>query len=88
MSDYDCRRVCDLLSAYIDGELAEDERRNLETHLDNCLHCRVYLKSLNFTVNISSRLEGHKPYEMPQEVRTKLRAFLRERCMCGDKEKG
>ncbi len=86
MSDYDCRRVCELLSAYIDGELAEEESQALETHIDNCLHCRVHLKSLNFTVKISSRLEGHEPYEMPQEVRAKLREFLKERCRCEKKE--
>jgi anti-sigma factor RsiW len=87
MRDYDCRKICELLSAYIDGELGDDERRTLEKHLDSCLHCRVYLESLDFTVKISSRLEGHEPYEMPQEVRTKLRAFLKERCTCDEKKK-
>ena len=34
-----CDRARDLMSAYIDGELAGDERRTIAAHIDTCASC-------------------------------------------------
>ena len=80
MGDCDCKEVLDLLSAYIDYELSSEERRMLDAHLSQCQPCKVYLESLNYTVKLSVRLEKQESYEMPKDVRVKLRSFLKEKC--------
>lgn len=86
MSDIDCKKACELLSAYIDSELTTEERRILDIHLNECPNCKDYLQSLNYTVKLSSKLEMYEYYEMPKEVKTKLRTFLRDKCLCGEGE--
>jgi anti-sigma factor RsiW len=36
-----CRRICDLLTQYADGTLAEAQRAEVQRHLDACPPCRV-----------------------------------------------
>ncbi|MCL4394106.1 MAG: zf-HC2 domain-containing protein, partial [Chloroflexi bacterium] len=40
------------LSAYIDDQLASNERARLERHLDGCAECRASLASLRWTVTL------------------------------------
>ena len=42
----DCRNMCQRLEPYLDGELARDEARALETHLETCTDCRAALGRL------------------------------------------
>ena len=35
-----CRRICDLLARYADGDLSEIERADVRRHLDACAPCR------------------------------------------------
>ena len=86
MSDIDCKKACELLSAYIDSELMVEEKRILDMHLNECPQCKDYLQSLNYTVRLSSKLEMYEYYEMPKEVKVKLRTFLREKCLCRDRK--
>ncbi len=41
----ECRQMTDLISRYVDGELAEPERRELERHLEQCPSCRSVLSA-------------------------------------------
>jgi hypothetical protein len=41
-----CRQVNPLLTTYIDGEAAADEKQKIETHLQHCEHCRRELRRL------------------------------------------
>lgn len=36
-----CRRICDLLAQYADGTLPEEQRADVQRHLDACPPCRV-----------------------------------------------
>ena len=36
-----CRRICDLLTEYADGTLADDQRAEVQRHLDACPPCRA-----------------------------------------------
>jgi anti-sigma factor RsiW len=81
-----CKKVLELLSAYIDSELSNDEKRMLDKHILQCQPCKVYLESLNYTVKLSVRLEKQESYQMPKDVRVKLRTFLKEKCQCDKDE--
>jgi predicted anti-sigma-YlaC factor YlaD len=42
----DCDQICDLLAAYLDGEVTPEEKAQIEAHLPGCLKCRAELESL------------------------------------------
>ncbi len=51
LHDHDrCRKLFSRLSDYIDGEMAEPERRDFETHISECLRCLSCLQALQRTV--------------------------------------
>jgi hypothetical protein len=43
----DCNQICDLLAAYLDGEVTPEERTGIEAHLPGCPRCRAELASLS-----------------------------------------
>jgi len=65
-----CEEINDLLSAYMDNELPEEERRHVATHLDACSSCQAQLNTLKNTV---SALRGLKELEVPDVVAHSLR---------------
>jgi anti-sigma factor RsiW len=46
MMDFDCRQIEAELADYHFGELAVERLGLVEAHLDDCLHCRAYLRDL------------------------------------------
>ena len=70
-----CRQVFDLLSEFVDGELAPEERNALAVHLRACPPCEEFLKTFEAARSLcrQSLLEN-----MPSELKDRLRAFLRE----------
>lgn len=71
----DCREVLDLLSDYVDGELAPETREALDRHLGACPPCERFLRTFRTTREVCRESLAE---EMPEELRTRLRAFLRE----------
>lgn len=70
----ECLEVRDSLSAYIDDELAWDEREAIESHLAECPACSAELESLRRTVQVCGQLEE---VEVPTEVRAAIMASVR-----------
>ena len=70
-----CRQVFDLLSEYVDGELAPQTRESLAKHLGECPPCERFLNTFQKTRALcrQSLME-----EMPDELRNRLRSFLRD----------
>ncbi len=46
----ECRKISDLLGAYVYGDLALDEMRRVRTHADTCDACRIEVEALRRTV--------------------------------------
>ncbi len=44
-----CKNICELLTAYLDGELIVEERAYIEAHLHGCPQCRAELEDLSAT---------------------------------------
>lgn len=56
-----CRKVCNLLSAYMDGELPGVEQVTINEHLKCCESCRAEYESLLFTKRLLSGLKVKEP---------------------------
>lgn len=56
-----CRRIGSLLSAYLDGELAEEDSEAVRVHLERCPHCRAEHQSLLETKQVLAALGRRTP---------------------------
>ncbi len=45
----DCKEICELLTAYLDGEVTPKEKTYIETHLPGCPKCRAELEAFSAT---------------------------------------
>ena len=71
-----CDQIRPKLSAYVDGELPEDERENVRRHLDTCLSCAQELRELEETAELLGHLEQADP---PDTLESGLRRRIRRR---------
>jgi anti-sigma factor RsiW len=68
-----CRKVNNLLSAYMDGELAGVEQIEVQQHLRGCCECYDEYESLLCTKRLLSDLALQEPRpELEQEILTRL----------------
>jgi len=71
-----CDEVNQLLGAFLDGELEDTLRPEVQKHLDDCLDCR---KEADQVANFSSFVRTNMPtYKAPRELKAKIRASLRK----------
>jgi len=71
-----CRELIAILDDYLDGTLPDQLRADLEDHLANCVPCRAYLVTYRKTREIGTTAAR---VEMPDEMRARLRRFLRDK---------
>jgi anti-sigma factor RsiW len=62
-----CREFVDFVMAYLDGELAADERGRFDAHLAVCPNCVRYLDQYRDTVT-ALQLEARGDDELPGDV--------------------
>ncbi|MEX2416039.1 MAG: zf-HC2 domain-containing protein [Paenibacillaceae bacterium] len=56
----------DFISAYVDNELSEEERQQVEDHLENCLQCRAILSNV---MDIKSQIfAAFHSIEVPETI--------------------
>ena len=65
-----------LISPYIDGELNEDRRSLLESHLNGCRECAQEFEELQ---KIHMLLSGAEPFEVPHGLPTRVLANIRSK---------
>jgi hypothetical protein len=71
-----CREAIARMSAFVDRELGPLDIVRLVLHLAGCAPCRAYLNTLRRTIEVVGRAGD---VEMPEEMKQRLRAFLRNR---------
>jgi hypothetical protein len=71
-----CRELIGLLADYLEASLAPDVIAELERHLRDCAPCVAYLNTYRRTRDVAADVNR---VEMPEEMKTRLRAFLLER---------
>jgi anti-sigma factor RsiW len=70
----ECSRIKKRLSAYLDGEVSEDERITISEHLGQCDACQKELTSLSKVVDVLGRIEE---MEVPPYFMTRLKQQVR-----------
>ena len=73
-----CKKVLLEISNYLDGNLDEDLKRDLETHIRMCRHCKVVFDTTRKTIELYC--DG-KLFTLPDDVRTRLHESLRRKWM-------
>lgn len=77
----ECEEVRDLMSDYVDGELADEGCRRVERHVRFCRPCRRVLGNLHRTLGRLSHLSESPPpgSDDAEQVAERLRSCWRER---------
>ncbi|MCZ6614848.1 MAG: zf-HC2 domain-containing protein [Chloroflexi bacterium] len=65
-SKSDCEKLREMASLHLDGELSEEERRQIEFHLEQCEMCSGFVSTLRETINMLQKLP---PQGIPQELK-------------------
>jgi anti-sigma factor RsiW len=63
------------LSAYLDGEMSEKEKKAMGEHLEHCEECRKELAAISSVVDALNGVEG---MDVPPYFMTRLRQEIRE----------
>ncbi len=71
----DCKHVWREVSAYLDGDLDPELRRDMEAHLANCRHCAALVDS---THNILVLVADERTFRLPAGFSARLRERLAE----------
>jgi anti-sigma factor RsiW len=71
----DCKHVWEHISAYIDGEVEEDLRLEIDGHLETCEICSAVLDS---TRNVVVLVADDRVFELPAGYGARLHARLDE----------
>jgi anti-sigma factor RsiW len=67
--DLSCAEVVELVTDFIEGALAPDERARFEEHLTTCEGCVNYLDQMRTTIELTGRLRVD---DLSPEVRAEL----------------
>ena len=51
-----CQQLVELVTAYFDGALSNDDLRMFEEHLEICDGCRRYVDQMRTTIELTGRL--------------------------------
>lgn len=75
-----CRELVEVLSDYLEGNLAEQDRRRLEAHLEICPYCVDYVEQFRRTIAAMGSLSAESiPPQRRQELIDAFRGWHEHR---------
>ena len=77
-ADLECRELVELVTDYLEGALAPDERLRFELHLAGCDGCTAYLDQLRATLRAVGRLSECSLHSLPDRVLDRLLDAFRD----------
>jgi predicted anti-sigma-YlaC factor YlaD len=69
-----CKECLDLLSDYLDGELAPETSFSLEEHFQDCPPCIAFLNTFKTSTDLCR--ESIRQVDLPEVVQIKLKEFI------------
>ena len=76
--DLRCIEFVDMVTAFLDGEVSEDQRWRIDHHLEGCQGCRAALGQFRTVIRVAGRLTAADVADVDPLVRDRLTATLRE----------
>jgi anti-sigma factor RsiW len=64
-----CRELVEIVTEYLEGTLAADDRARVDAHLVDCPGCTTYIEQMRETVRLTGRLRDE---DMPPGAREAL----------------
>jgi anti-sigma factor RsiW len=55
----DCNELVELVTDYLEGRLADDDRERFDAHLDECEGCVTYVEQIRATIAVTGTLREH-----------------------------
>ena len=71
---HNCRALFEKMSAYIDRELGQRDRAEVESHIRACCHCHVCYETLQRTVELCQ--SSAEDFPLPDDLTRKLRDLI------------
>jgi anti-sigma factor RsiW len=71
-----CKKAINELSSYLDGNLDDELKRTIESHIGKCHHCHAVFDTTRKTIELYC--DG-KLFELPDSVRSRLHEALRRK---------
>jgi predicted anti-sigma-YlaC factor YlaD len=75
--DLRCVEFVGVVTAYLDGEVDEEQRRRIDNHLEGCRGCRAALNQFQTVIRLAGRLTAADVAEVDPLIRDRLTATLR-----------
>lgn len=72
-----CSEFLKELTDYLDGVIDQRTKNELEEHLTWCHNCFVVCNTTKRTIEI---YKGSELYELPEDLRTRLRSAIMKKC--------
>ena len=74
----DCREAIQIVYHYLDGELTDDRRREIQHHLDDCLPC---LEAYDFEAELRILIQRKCRDEVPESLRVRIAQAIKHEGM-------
>jgi anti-sigma factor RsiW len=75
--DLRCIEFVGLVTAYLDGEVDEEQRRRIDRHLEGCRGCQAALNQFQAVIRLAGRLTAEDVADVDPLIRDRLTATLR-----------
>ena len=75
--DLQCIEFVGLVTAYLDGEVNESQRRRIDEHLEGCQGCQAALAQFRTVIRLAGRLSAADIADVDPLIRDRLTATLR-----------
>ena len=75
--DLRCIELVGAITAYLDGEVREEQRAHIDRHLEGCPGCRAALDQFQTVIGLAGRLTAADVASLDPLVRDRLLSTLR-----------
>ena len=75
--DLRCIEFVSLVTAYLDGEVDQQQRRRIDQHLQGCQGCQAALDQFQTVIGLAGRLTAADVADVDPLIRDRLTATLR-----------
>jgi anti-sigma factor RsiW len=70
-----CQELVEVITDYLEGTLAQPDRRRFESHLATCDGCTIYLEQMRQTIAVLGKIDADA---LPELDRGKLLTLFRD----------